>query len=226
MRAAPDPRALTWVVWGLTSRPPVSPAGFLRFPVCPPGSPPSPAFPRFPFVRRSPVRSLRPLPGSGSPSVSLRIPFPLSSLYLTAAAGRFPGHWSRAAGTKVTSSAATTSPRIARSARTADGQRLSATGCHRIACYERPRVTGHRRARAAQIGGERAARGARIGCRSRSVRGDADACLSLSLRLSRACCSPGSRGGAARRYPCPLRRLAARAVGSTARLRPPGSESD
>jgi len=32
--------------------------------------------PWFPFVRRSPVRSLRPLPGSGSPSVSLRVPFP------------------------------------------------------------------------------------------------------------------------------------------------------
>ena len=64
------------VVWGLTSRPPVSPAGFLRFPVCPPGSPPSPAFLWFPFVRRSPVRPLRPLPGSSSPSVSLRVPFP------------------------------------------------------------------------------------------------------------------------------------------------------
>ena len=90
---------------------------FLRFPVCPPGSPPRPPSPGFPssgvlqFV-------LRPLPGSGSPSVSLRIPFPSSSLYLTAAAGRFPGHWSRAAGTKVTSSAATPSPGIARSART------------------------------------------------------------------------------------------------------------
>ena len=106
---------------------------------------------RLPFVRRSPVRSLRPLPGSGSPSVSLRVPFALSDFYLTAAAGRFPRHWSRAAGTKVTSSAATTSPRIARSARTADGQRLSTMGCHRIACYGWPRATGHRRARTAQI---------------------------------------------------------------------------
>jgi hypothetical protein len=64
------------VVWGLTSRPPVPPRAFLRFPVCPPGSPPSPAFLWFPFVRRSPVRPLRPLPGSGSPSVSLRVPVP------------------------------------------------------------------------------------------------------------------------------------------------------
>ena len=153
MRAAPDPRALTRVVWGLTSRPPVSPAGFPPVSRLPAGFSPSPAFPRFPFVRRSPVRSLRPLPGSGSPPVSLRVPFALSDFYLTAAAGRFPGHWSRAAGTKVTSSAATTSPRIARSARTADGQRLSTMGCHRIACYGRPRATGHRRARTAQIGG-------------------------------------------------------------------------
>ena len=38
--------------------------------------PPSPAFLWFPVVRRSPVRPLRPLPGSGSPSVSLRVPFP------------------------------------------------------------------------------------------------------------------------------------------------------
>jgi hypothetical protein len=37
------------------------------------------AFARHPLValvRRSPVRSLRPLPGSGSPSVPLRVPFP------------------------------------------------------------------------------------------------------------------------------------------------------
>jgi hypothetical protein len=77
---------------------------FLRFPVCPPGSSPSPAVLWFPFVRRSPVRSLRPLPGSGSPSVSLRVPFPLSNLHLSAAARRFPRRWSRAAGTNATSS--------------------------------------------------------------------------------------------------------------------------
>jgi hypothetical protein len=80
---------------------------FLRFPVCPLGSSPSSAFFWFPFVRRSPVPSLRPsLSGSGSPSVSLRVPFPLSNVHVSAAAGQFRGRWSRAAGTKVTSSAA------------------------------------------------------------------------------------------------------------------------
>jgi len=70
------------------------------------------------------------------------------------------------------------------------------------------------------------ARGGRIECRSRSVRGNADPCLPLSLRLSWACCSPSDRGGAARCHPCSLRRLAARTVESTARFRPPGRESD
>ena len=98
------------VVWGLTSRPPVPLRAFLRFPVCPPGSSPSSAFLWFPFVRRSPVCSFGRCPGSGSPSVSLRVPFPLSNLHVSAAAGRFRRRWSRAAGTKVTSSAATTSP--------------------------------------------------------------------------------------------------------------------
>ena len=72
--------------------------------------PPSSAFLRFPFVRHSPVCSLRPLPSSSSPSVSLRVPFPLSCLHVSAAAGRFRRRWSRSAGTKVTGSAATTSP--------------------------------------------------------------------------------------------------------------------
>jgi hypothetical protein len=83
---------------------------FLRFPVCPPGSSPSSAFLWFPFVRRSPVCSFGRCPGSGSPSVSLQVPFPLSTLHVSAAAGRFRRRWSRAAGTKVTSPAATTSP--------------------------------------------------------------------------------------------------------------------
>ena len=82
------------------------PRAFLRFPVCPPGPSPSSAFLWFPVVRRSPVRSLRPLPGSGSPSVSLRAPFPLSNLHSSAAARRFRRRRSRAAGTKVTSNAA------------------------------------------------------------------------------------------------------------------------
>ena len=98
------------VVWGLTSRPPVPPRAFLRFPVCPPGSPPSPAFPWFPVVRRSPVRPLRPLPRFrfpvGVPPGSL----PLSNLHDSAAAGRFRRRWSRAARAKVTNPAAT--PRL------------------------------------------------------------------------------------------------------------------
>ena len=79
----------------------------------------------FPFVRR-PLVSLRPA-SSGFPSsgvlrfvpfgrcpvpvprpVSLRVPFPLSNLHLSAAARRFRRRWSRAAGTNVASSAATT----------------------------------------------------------------------------------------------------------------------
>ncbi len=110
MRAAPNPRALTGRSGASSHVLRVSPRAFLRFPGCPPGSSPSSAFLWFPFVRRSPVRSLRPLPSSGSPSVSLRVPFPLDNLHVSAAAGRFRRRRSRAAGTKVTSSAATTSP--------------------------------------------------------------------------------------------------------------------
>ena len=97
------------VVWGLTARPPVPLRAFLRFPVCPPGSPPSPAVPGFPSsgvlrfgpFGRCPVPVLRRFP-SRFPS--------LSNLHLSAAAGRFRRRRSRAAGTKVTSPAATTSP--------------------------------------------------------------------------------------------------------------------
>ena len=110
MGAAPNPRALTRRS-GASSHVLRFPLrAFLRFPGCPPAPSPSSAFLRFPFVRRSPVRSLRPLPGSGSPSVSLRVPFPLSNLHVSAAAGRFRRRRSQAAGTKVTSSAATASP--------------------------------------------------------------------------------------------------------------------
>ena len=108
MRAAPDPRILTG--WSGAS-PHVlrfPPRAFLRFPVCPPGSPPSPAFLRFPVVRRSPVRPLRPSPRFRFPlSVSLRVPLPLGNLHDSAAAGRFRRLWSRAARAKVTSPAAT-----------------------------------------------------------------------------------------------------------------------
>ena len=142
MRAAPDPRILTG--WSGAS-PHVlrfPPRAFLRFPVCPPGSPPSPAFLWFPVVRRSPVCPLRPLPGFrfpfGVPPGSL----PLSNLHDSAAAGRFRRRWSRAARAKVTSPAAT--PRLgSRHAppRTTDGQRPGTMGCRcRIACYERPRA--------------------------------------------------------------------------------------
>ena len=109
MRAAPNPRTLTgW--FGASPHVLRFPLrAFLRFPVCPPGSSPSSAVLWFPFVRRSPVCSLRPLPRFRFPSVSLRVPFPLSNVHVSAAAGRFRRRWSRAAGTKVTSSAATTS---------------------------------------------------------------------------------------------------------------------
>jgi hypothetical protein len=80
------------VVWGLTSRPPVHPVGF----------PPVSRLPAgfflflrrlwFAFDRRSPVRPLRPWPGSGSPPVSLRGPLPLSNLHASAAAVRFGRH--------------------------------------------------------------------------------------------------------------------------------------
>jgi hypothetical protein len=78
MRAAPNPRALTRVVWGLTARPPVSPAGFPPVSRLPAVVFPVAAFLWSPVVRRCAVRSLRPWPGSGPPSVSLRVPFPLS----------------------------------------------------------------------------------------------------------------------------------------------------
>ena len=82
MRAAPNPRAFTRAVWGLTSRPPVPVRAFLRFalqlarPVRP-RRPPSSGYPssgvlRFsPFGRRCPVRVPRRLPlGFPSPSAT------------------------------------------------------------------------------------------------------------------------------------------------------------
>ena len=106
MRAAPDPRILTG--WSGAS-PHVlrfPPRAFLRFPVCPPGSPPSPAFLRFPVVRRPPVRPGR-RPGSGSPFGVPPGSLPLGNPHDSAAAGRFRRRWSRAARAKVTSPAAT-----------------------------------------------------------------------------------------------------------------------
>jgi hypothetical protein len=68
-------------------------------------------FVRLPLASLSPAVSgwsLRPLPGSGSPSVSLRVPFPLSNVHVSAAAPRSRRRWSQAAGTNVISSAPTT----------------------------------------------------------------------------------------------------------------------
>jgi hypothetical protein len=107
MRAAPDPRILTG--WSGAS-PHVlrfPPRAFLRSPVCPPGSPPSPAFRWFPFVRRSPVRPLRPLPRFRCPFGIPPASLPLSNLHDSAAGRRFRRRKSRAARTKVTTPAAT-----------------------------------------------------------------------------------------------------------------------
>jgi hypothetical protein len=121
MGAAPNPRILTgW--FGASSHGLWFPVrAFLRFPVCPAGL--------FPFVRLPPVSLRLALSGSvpsavavrfGSPPVSLRVPFPLSNLHVSAAARRFCGRWSRAAGTKVTSSRRDPWLRSRRSARNAD----------------------------------------------------------------------------------------------------------
>ena len=98
------------VVWGLTSRPPVPPAGFPPVSRLPAGFSP---FARLPLVsrrRRSPV-------SSPSAVARFRFPFgvppgslPLSNLHHSAAAARFRRRWSRAARAKVTSPAA--SPRL------------------------------------------------------------------------------------------------------------------
>lgn len=91
-------------VWGLTSRPPVSPRG------------PSSGFPFarrvLPFARR-PLVSLRPAFSGSFPSAAARVPvsLPLGNLHDSAAGGRFRRRWSRAARAKVTSPAATT-PRL------------------------------------------------------------------------------------------------------------------
>ena len=108
MRAAPDPRALTG--WSGAS------PHVLRF--SPAGFPPVSRLPAgfFPFVRR-PLVSLRPAFSGSFPSAVARFRFPfgfppgslpLSNLHVSAAVRRFRRRWSRAAGTNVTSSAATT----------------------------------------------------------------------------------------------------------------------
>ena len=115
-------------VWGLISRPQVSPSGFP--PVShrlPSGSSPSAAFLWFPIGRRPLVPSLRPsLSGSVPLSVSLRVPFPLSNPDASTPAGRFRGRWSRAARTEVPSSGPT--PARARPARPARRRRAPGPG--------------------------------------------------------------------------------------------------
>ena len=142
-RAAPDPRILTG--WSGAS-PHVlrfPPRAFLRFPVCPPGSPPSPAFPGFPcpaFSGSSPSAVARvPVPLS----VSLRVPLPLGNLHHSATAARFRRRWSRAARAKVTSPAAT--PRLDLAVIRPAPQMGSGWARWmppRIARYERPRAQG------------------------------------------------------------------------------------
>ena len=139
MRAAPNPRLSPG---GLG--PHLTSSGFpcglsSGFPFARRVLPPSPAVLWFPFVRRSPVRSLRPLPGSGSPSVSLRVPFPLSNLHRSAAARRFPRRWSGRQGP--TSPVLDHPAWIARSARLTDGQRLGTMD----AATESPVTSGRER---------------------------------------------------------------------------------
>ena len=104
MRAAPNPRTLTG--WFGASHP------GLRFPCgLSSGFPFARGF--FPFARL-PLVSRRPAFSGSSPSAVARLPVPLrfpsgfpsaSNTYASAAARRFRRRWSRAAGTKVTSSA-------------------------------------------------------------------------------------------------------------------------
>ncbi len=116
------------VVWGLTSRPPVSPAGFPPVSRLPAGS--------LPFVRLLLV-SLRPAFSGLFPSAVARVPVP---------------RWSRAAGTKVSSPAATTSP----GSRDPRALQMGNGWARWNVATESPvtsgREAGHRRARAVQIG--------------------------------------------------------------------------
>ncbi len=95
------------VVWGLTSRPPVPPAGFPPVSRLPAGFSP---FAHLPLV------SLRPAFSGSFPSAVAQVPvplwcpsgsLPLSNLHDSAAEGRFRRRWSQAARAKVTSPAAT-----------------------------------------------------------------------------------------------------------------------
>jgi hypothetical protein len=87
-RATPNPRALTRAVWGLITRPPGSGGLSSGFPFARrvlPLRPPSSGFPSSGVLRLS----LRPLPGSGCPSIPSGLPFPVSDLHASVAAGQF-----------------------------------------------------------------------------------------------------------------------------------------
>ena len=124
---------------------------FLRFPVCPPGPSPSSAFFWFPFVRRSPVCSLRPLPGFrfpfGFPPGSL----PLSNLTLALPCGGSAGVGPGRQGP--TSPVLPRPPRLDRAIR--PPCRWAAAGPDGMSPQNRllraAASAGHRRARTAQI---------------------------------------------------------------------------
>jgi len=134
MRAAPDPRTLTGWSGASPHALQVSPTGFPPVSRLPTGFSPSPAFLWFPFVRRSPVRSLKPC---YPVPVPLRVPFPRASFTIALPAGGSAGVGPGRQGPR--SPVPPRSPAwIARSARTTDAQRLGTMGCHHgIACYER-----------------------------------------------------------------------------------------
>ena len=127
MRAAPNPRTLTGRSGASSHVLRFPPRAFLRFPGCPPGSSPSSAFLWFPFVRRSPVRSLRPLPGSGSPRFPSGFPFPWAIFMLALPRGGSAGVGPRQQGPR--SPALPRPPRLDRVIRPhSDGQRLGTLG--------------------------------------------------------------------------------------------------
>ena len=118
------------VVWGLTSRPPVPPAGFPPVSRLPAGFSP---------VARLPPVSHRPAFSGSSPSAVAQVPVPLGvppgSLPLgnphdSAAAGRFRRRWSRAARAKVTSPAATL-PFLDLACSPGRPVRIAVENCHR-----------------------------------------------------------------------------------------------
>ena len=132
------------VVWGLTSRPPVPPAGFPPVSRLPAGFSPVARLPRFPVVRRSPVRPLRPSPGFRFPfRCPSGFPFPWAIFTIALPPARFRRRWSRAARAKVTSPAAT--PRLDLAVIRPAPQMGSGWARWmppRIARYERPRAQG------------------------------------------------------------------------------------